>query len=177
MGFGYKTGLLLALALATLPVAAQEPAPRWDRDHTKAISDLAQRWWRARPKTRFEAWDPEKRSALEQEARDLGALPEGKLPDALKLLWKPVRRYGPRCQGSGKATIETPYGEAWFYVKGAGRGKGLVLGLHGGGEGAGSAGEAAASGEPRSAWGCSPRVSASSTTPGTPSTASASCSR
>jgi dienelactone hydrolase len=140
---GCKTFLAVALALAALQLRAQDPPPRWDRDHTKAISELALRWWKARPETRFAAWDPEIRRQLEEEARGLGALPEGKLDEALKLLWKPVRRHGPRGKGGSKATIQTPYGEAWYYVKGAGRNRGLVLGLHGGGEGAGSADEAA----------------------------------
>jgi pimeloyl-ACP methyl ester carboxylesterase len=58
------------------------------------------------------------------------------------ILWRPAAQLGPRASGSSsKRTIQTPDGEAWFYAKGSGRKKGLVIGLHGGGAGAGSASE------------------------------------
>lgn len=50
-------------------------------------------------------------------------------------------------KGKGKRVeIDTPYGEAWFYLDNVGADRGLILGLHGGGEGAGSADE------PRATW-------------------------
>lgn len=127
------------LALAVLAARA-EPI---DKSTLARIESIGVRWWKARPKTCFDRWDSKERAALLEEARGIGFLPEGSLENVRDLLWKSLRKNGPRAKGGGKATIDTPYGEAWFYVKGSGRGKGLVLGLHGGGEGAGSADEAA----------------------------------
>ena len=162
------------LALCAL-VSGQEgnQEPRWDQDQQAAAADLAERWWRARPATKFDAWDSEVRAALVAEARALGALPEETLAAVVEVLWAPVNRYGPgipkpaatkrgrrapkfkrprwlpkvrksdsakRRKSRGKGTLDTPYGEAWFYADdGGGKTGGLVLGLHGGGPGSGSA--------------------------------------
>lgn len=127
--------MVAALALL-LALAPPDPA---------RIEAFAVRWWKARPKTKFEEWDPAVRESLLAEARGFGAIPEGSLGAVQGALWKPLRKHGPRARGSGsKLTIETPYGEAWFYARTGG--KGLVVGLHGGGEGAGSAEE------PRGVW-------------------------
>ncbi len=131
--------LAVLLLLLALPAAADGLAS----STAKAIEALGVKWFKARPKTLFDAWDPAARSALLEQARALGKLPEGSLEQVRDLLWKSAKKHGPRGKGTGKQTIETPYGEAWFYVKGKGRGKGLVIGLHGGGEGAGSADEPA----------------------------------
>ena len=127
--------------IAWLP--AQETPVGWDNKRKKEVGAFADRWWKARPKTRFVDWDPELRAALTAETKAIGGIAEGALDETVDLLWKALRRHAPKARGSGKMVIDTPYGEAWFYAKGIGRGKGLVIGLHGGGEGAGSADEAA----------------------------------
>lgn len=131
--------ILLLLAALAVPAAAQESEPKWDKTKAKAAGKFAERWWKARPKTKFVDWDPEVRAKLVEEAKAFGAVPEGKLEDIVETLFKPARKHGPRHKG-GK--IMTPWGEATFIVNGSGKNKGLVVGLHGGGEGAGSAGEA-----------------------------------
>jgi hypothetical protein len=133
----------LFLSLVLLPVfatvARAEGEATWDSSKKKAVTKFAERWWDARPPTRFTEWDPAVRAKLLEEAKAFGPLPEGKLEDAVEALWKPVRKHGPRSRNN---KFETPFGEATFIVNGTGRGKGLVIGLHGGGEGAGSASEA-----------------------------------
>jgi dienelactone hydrolase len=131
--------VLVALA-ATLAVRAED-GPAWDRKKAKAAEAFATKWWKARPKTKFDEWDPKVRQELEAEAKAFGAIPEGKLEDVVEALFKPAKKFGPR-HGSGKPKLDTPYGEATFIVNGSGKNKGLIIGLHGGGPGAGSAGEA-----------------------------------
>lgn len=129
----------LLLAVLALPPAATEAKPRLDAKTKKKVQDLATRWFKARPGTHFESWDRAVRKALLAEAEALGPIPEGSMPLYVDLLWKSVRKYGPK----GKGEMPTPYGEAKWIQKGSGGPKsGLVLGLHGGGPGAGSAGEA-----------------------------------
>src|SRR5206468_4909395 len=97
----------------------------------KAVEALAARWFKARPRTCFDAWDPKVRAGLLEEARALGGIPEGSLPEVRDLLWKAVEKLGPR---SKDASIDTPYGKAAWIQKGHGGPKtGLVIGLHGGG--------------------------------------------
>lgn len=161
---------------------AQRPELALDRKGKKQLVEFAERFWQARPMTRFEEWDAAKRTALFAEAKKLGTIPEGSLGEVVDLLWQPVSEFGPgvpksvakkRAKKRGKkgkrpkwlpkpgkrpkksrrqknrrvkATIPTPYGEAWFYLNNVGPDRGLILGLHGGGEGAGSADE------PRHTW-------------------------
>jgi len=132
---------LVAAVFAT-PALAENLSPA----RIKEIETFAVKWWKARPKTKFEKWDPARRRELLAEARRFGAIPEGSLPQVFAALRKRLKKYGPRAKGGGKATIQTPYGKAWFYADATGKGKGLVLGLHGGGENAGSADE------PRGKW-------------------------
>lgn len=123
--------------LVAAPVAAAPPnADRWDK---RKVEAFATKLWKARPQTKFERWDPEVREQLFTEAGQLGELPPGQLRELVELLWKPLRKYGPRAKGE---ILQTPYGEARWIQKGKGRGDGLVLGLHGGGEGAGDAASA-----------------------------------
>lgn len=129
----------LLCAAAAAPAAAQKLP---DAQRTK-LAEFALRFWKARPPTRFDAWDPAAKKALDDEAAALGALPEGAFSDALATLWKPAAKHGPRIENESKPRLKTPYGEAKFILRGSGKGKGLVVGLHGGGEGAGDAGEAA----------------------------------
>ena len=113
-----------------------EAAPRLDSKTKKKVLDLALRWFKARPKTYFESWDRPTRLALLKEAEALGPIEEGSVPLYLPLLWKAVKKHGPK----GKGEMETPYGTATWIHKGQGGKKaGLILGLHGGGVGAGNA--------------------------------------
>ncbi len=134
------TLLLLSMLVLAPTAAAEDDAPVWNRKKEKAAEEFATRWWKARPQTRFLTWDAEVRAELIEEAKGFGPLPEGKLEAVVKTLWKPVKKYGPR-HGREKV-IDTPYGQATFLLNGSGKNKGLILGLHGGGEGAGSASEA-----------------------------------
>lgn len=131
--------LPLVVLVGGVPLAPARAAPA--PLDLKRIGDLAQRWMAARPKTKFQAWDPAVRAALVKEAGAYGPLPEGSLPALRDALWKAVRKQGPSAKGG---EIDTPYGKATWIQKGAGGPKsGLIVGLHGGGEGAGDAGEAA----------------------------------
>lgn len=130
---------------ADAPAAPAPAGPVLDR---KAVAALGAAWAKARPKTKFEAWDPAVRADLRARAAALGPIPEGAWTEVRDLLWKALKANppGPSGKAKGKTEIPTPYGPATWLQKGSGGPKsGLVLGLHGGGEGAGSAGEAAGS--------------------------------
>ncbi|MCK6458418.1 MAG: dienelactone hydrolase family protein [Planctomycetes bacterium] len=129
--------LLLALLLPSLAGAAPD---------LKKVEEFGTRWWKARPPNKFKDWDPAVREALLAEARAMGPIAEGSLEQVRSALWKSVRKHGPRGKGTGKMHIEdhgykSAYtkDEMWATVKGGGKGEGLVVGIHGGGEGAGSA--------------------------------------
>ena len=127
--------LLLTLSLA-VPHAPCEAKPSANK---RGIEALAKRWLAARPWSRFDAWKPETRRALLAEASKIELAP-GSFDAVLAILWKRFHRAAPKW----KQEIETPYGKATWIQKGKGGPKsGLLIGLHGGGEGAGSAGEAA----------------------------------
>jgi dienelactone hydrolase len=135
--------LLLVAVAAGLLLCEPRAAPAETKLDAKRIQDLAARWFKARPKTCFEEWDPAVRAALLKEAVEIGEIPEGSLETVKDLLWKAVRKHGPSTKG-GKTEIETPYGTAVWDQHGKGGARtGLVLGLHGGGEGAGDKSEAA----------------------------------
>jgi dienelactone hydrolase len=122
------------------------------------IAALAKRFWTARPKTAFEEWNPAERSAIRDEAAKI-PLAEGQLAEAAAIFWKPSARLGPRAGTSkDKRTLTTPDGEAWFLVKGSGSKKGLVIGLHGGGAGVGSASEPAGTWSARDCIGFYPQA-------------------
>jgi pimeloyl-ACP methyl ester carboxylesterase len=134
-----RTGIAVASLVVVFGARATLAAPPSKIDR-KAIEAIGVRWWKARPKTRFDDWDAKVRDGLLAEARALGALPEGALDEVRELLWKGVRKHGP----SGDEQVPTPYGPAtWIQNGRGGKKQGLVVGLHGGGPGAGSAGEAA----------------------------------
>lgn len=129
--------LLLLFSGAPRALSGGRDAPRLDK---KAIHDLARRFFAARPPTKFVPWDAARREALLKEARALGPIPEGSLATVRDLLWKAVKKHAPRVKGE----IDTPYGKAtWIQNGRGGKKQGLLVGLHGGGEGAGNAGEAA----------------------------------
>lgn len=121
------------------PALAQIPA----ETRTK-MAAFAERFWKARPLTKFIEWDAAARRELNDQARAFGPIPEGTLADVLSILWKDAAKLGPRPIGKTSNAIPTPYGDATFIRKGTGgKGKALLIGLHGGGEGAGNASEAA----------------------------------
>ena len=133
----------LLVLTAALPGASAKPAkPTLDK---KKVLALAVRWMEARPATYFERWDTAVRKTLLEEAAALGSLPEGSREQVLELLWRAVKKHGPKSQTiDGKTAIPTPYGPAWWLQSGSGgKSAGLILGLHGGGAGAGSASEPA----------------------------------
>jgi len=131
-----RTLLSLLLAVFLVPAASLEAKPKLDNKTKKKVEDLATRWFKARPKTKFDRWDRTVRADLLKEAETLGPIPEGSMPLYVDVLWKAVKKYGPK----GKGEMETPYGTAtWIQKGGGGRKSGLVLGLHGGGVGAGNA--------------------------------------
>jgi len=130
--------LLLGVLLAclALPSGLAHAKTKLDSKTKKKVQDLATRWFKARPKTKFVRWDRKVRAALLKEAEALGPIPEGSASLYRELLWKAVKKYGPK----GKGEIETPYGEAtWIQKGGGGKKSGLILGLHGGGVDAGNA--------------------------------------
>ena len=146
-----RSWILLGLLLVFVPAA---PAPAADKLPKKKLHDLATRWFKARPKTHFVRWDRAVRTSLLNEAEALGELPKGALDDVVAIFWKAVKKHGP----SGKGKIDTPYGEATWIQKGRGGPKsGLVLGLHGGGVGAGSASEPAGTWTPPKHMGMYPQ--------------------
>lgn len=135
------------LAVFLLLLCGSVAAKDLDRKTRKRIEAFGTEWWKARPKNKFHDWEPGVREKLLAEARDIGTIPEGTWRHALDLFRKRLKRYGPKGKGSGKIYIEghgytSRYtnNEMWALVKGAkGKNKGLVMSLHGGGEGAGSA--------------------------------------
>jgi len=132
----------VGLSLGTVRGALAQSPPKSELPKAK-ITDLATRWWKSRPPTCFQEWDPKTRAELEAAAREIGAIPEGSLAEVVQLLWQPGKKSQPRAAiAKGKIQIETPYGKAWAYLTGTGKNPPLVIGLHGGGEGAGSADEA-----------------------------------
>src|SRR6185503_4410110 len=117
--------LASALALLALlaPAAAQKPKPAALEKTQKAkISDLAARWWKARPATRFSDWKKAEREALEAEARALGEIPEGASAEVIELVWQAAKKNWRKVAlEKTKLVLETPYGEAWAYVAGSGK--------------------------------------------------------
>ncbi|MCB9832621.1 MAG: hypothetical protein H6807_09105 [Planctomycetes bacterium] len=137
--------VLVFLVVVGPDLPAQDGPRALDRAALKELGDLAREFWKLRPPSYFVDRDQAAWEAYMAKLGAWGELPEGSLETVLDQFWKLAARSGPslaKKQG-GKGIIETPYGDAWFYMKGSGRKKGLVLGLHGGGEGAGSADEAA----------------------------------
>jgi len=129
--------LICCLLLLVLPASAES----LDRKTLKKIEAFGVKWWKARPKNRFHDWDAGKRKELLAEADAIGAIPEGSWLQVREALWKSLKKHGPKGKGADKLFLDTPYQQKmWAYVSGArGKDKGLVMGLHGGGKGAGSA--------------------------------------
>jgi len=138
---GVLTGCLLGgLAASQAPKAA----PALDAATRKAVESMATEFFKARPATRFEEWDSQKRTELLKRA-DAVAIPEGASKELRPLLWKIARAHGPLLDGT--KPLESRWGKGAYDVvnppsKAAGSQFGCLIGLHGGGEGAGDKGEA-----------------------------------
>jgi hypothetical protein len=130
--------LVAGVAFLSCSPLADESLAAFDR---KRFEALAKRFFEARPKTAFDAWDAELRSRLLEEARQLGAAEDFVLADVVKTLEDAGRK---SVAPFRKDRFATPYGEAWFLRKppASAKDQGLVIGLHGGGEGAGNAEDA-----------------------------------
>lgn len=138
---------VLGVALLGAVTFAQSKPVALERELAKKISTLADVWWKARPPTRFVEWDRAARAQIEAQARALGVIPEGSLDAVVALLRANSKKLGPQAESAkGKLTLDTPYGKAWCHFVAGGKNPGLFVGLHGGGEDAGSADEA------RSTW-------------------------
>lgn len=109
----------------------------------KKLEPLAQAWFEARPKTAFDAWDAQVRAALLLQAKQFGSFDEGGLEPVRDVFWRAWKKHAFKPSGSKGHTFDTPFGKAKFLIKEKkGKSVGLVVGLHGGGEGAGDAAEA-----------------------------------
>jgi hypothetical protein len=121
--------------------AAQEE-PAWDRALQKQVEALAEDWFEARPRTRFEEWDPQRRTALLERAVALGPIPTGAFDAAVELVHEAARASRGKAKKAGRIDVATPFGPAWFLLDAPKEDAGFVLGLHGGGPGVGDANEA-----------------------------------
>jgi len=141
----WLTPLLVSLLAAVAPITAPgaqgtAPAPR-DRAFEAALTALAEDWFEARPATRFEDWDPAVRGPLEERARALGALPDGQFERAVEILFETAQKAAIRQRSKSRANYDTPWGKAWAHLESPRAPEAFLLGLHGGGEGVGDAGE------------------------------------
>lgn len=146
--FAARLGLLALVGLgAASRAVAADPIDLAVAEDRKALEALATAFAKARPKTHFERWDPATRADLVARASKL-KLREGALAAVRDVFWKALKANPPgpppRTAPKDATSIPTPYGPATWIQKGNGGPKsGLVIGLHGGGEGAGDASEAA----------------------------------
>ncbi len=135
--------LLAAPAVApteTAATAAPAVSDKLDAKKRKEIEKLANEWFEARPATWFDDWDPKTREALLERAKALDPIPESSVKEVRELLWKTARKHGPKLDGA--ASLETRWGKAGYSMLNAGTKRGLLVGLHGGGPGAGDKSEA-----------------------------------
>ncbi len=135
--------LALMLPLSAGQAPAAKPATPLTQAQREQINQIALAFWKARPKTAFAEWPAAERGQLETQCRAFGAIPEGSLAGVVQIFWSHAAKLGTQFEGTSRKTITTPYGPAKFILKGSGRKKPLVIGLHGGGAGAGSADEPA----------------------------------
>lgn len=128
--------MTLALALVSALVLTGPPSPKLD---VKKVEAFAKRFFESRPRTKFEEWDEKKREAMWTEVAALPALQEGQLESAVDAFLRVGKKTVKRFKGD---VFDTPFGKASFLrTASAAKGRGLILGLHGGGEGAGDAHE------------------------------------
>ncbi|MFN0206913.1 MAG: dienelactone hydrolase family protein [Planctomycetota bacterium] len=143
MRFYYSFSILLLFAAP----AIQNPTKPavLDAQKRKAIETLADDWFKARPATAFDDFDSEKLQKLTERARALDPIPQSSEKDIRNILWKAARKHGPKLDPA--APMTTKWGKAEYSVVNAPSGgdgtkTGLLIGLHGGGEGAGDKSEA-----------------------------------
>jgi hypothetical protein len=156
--------------------AAADPIDLAVAEDRKAVEALAVAFAQARPKTKFERWDPAVRADLVARASKL-KLREGALGAVRDVFWKALKANPPGPSGRGVArdatSIATPYGRRRGSRR-AGAKAGLAR-LHGAARVQAMRARPPGSGRCRAAWRCTRRGSSSSTTRGTPCTASGSC--
>jgi len=149
--------VLVAALLVLAPSAQKKPAPL-ERKLAKELGELAADWFHARPPTHFVEWDAKARAELEARAKKLGALPEGAEAQVVELLWAAAKKASPKPKlDKDKLVLDTPYGPAWAYVVSATKQPPLLIGLHGGGEGVGSADESRSNWAHKGAFGIYPQ--------------------
>ncbi len=130
----------LVTAFVLLVLAPHASAQRIDRKLKKSIQSLASDWFEARPRSCFDDWDEAIRRELLERADAIDAFPEASLEQVEELLWKELHEQAAEWED----VLKTPYGTAtWIREGEGGSEQGLVIGLHGGGAGAGEASEAA----------------------------------
>ncbi|MFT7617547.1 MAG: hypothetical protein ACI97A_001186 [Planctomycetota bacterium] len=150
--------VLSVLVVVASPASSQKQARVLDKSAQKELAGLALRFWKARPIHYFKSWDDQEKAAIFKAAQEWGPTPEGSLEALTKIFWKPTKKYGARFdkKSGNRGILKTPYGDAWFFIKGSSK-KALVVGLHGGGEGAGSASEPAGTWSMKGAMGMYPQ--------------------
>jgi pimeloyl-ACP methyl ester carboxylesterase len=147
-----RLSILLVALLPALPAARGAPAPRPPRppalsfEAKKELAGLFERYFTAKEEEKPEILaavrkhDPVPQSALEKFRKDLFAR----------------AKKGIRLEDKSRATFADPAFPGEYMLSGAsgGRVKGLVIGLHGGGEGVGDPSEAAQKWQPASGMDC-----------------------
>ena len=138
---------LAAACVLAFPLVPQEPPRKpqtLDSSKRQAIEKLAEEWFSARPATALEDFDPNKRAKLVERAKALDPIPASSEKEIRALLWKSARKHGARLDP--KSPMQTKWGRAAYSVANAPGGDapkmGLLIGLHGGGPGAGDKSEA-----------------------------------
>ena len=124
----------LALAVATaVPSVAQEDT--YDRKQLKAWKELCDRW--------AEAEGDGRKLLIEGEARKLPAIPHSAVEPLAEHLFELAAEHGPKLKKRGKNYFYDADKKLGLYLITPGKkGGGLLISLHGGGEGQGDAGSA-----------------------------------
>jgi predicted esterase len=136
----------LTLALAAAALAGGETKKKLDSGAKKEIEDLLATYFRSED-------EAERKAALEKLASH-DPVPPKPMEDFRKLCLT-LAREGPKSKGGGTRTVQTGPTKGTYIVAGAGRGrKGLFIGLHGGGPGAGDARGAQSKWSPASGKNC-----------------------
>jgi dienelactone hydrolase len=122
--------LCMASALPAAPARSGPPAaPKWSRKYEKAFEALVTEY--------AAAGDVTGKDRVLAKAGDLGPFPAGKRAALEKIVLAKARK-GKRCDGSGVCVLgEEGFENGSYILTGAGNGKGIWLGLHGGGHNSG----------------------------------------
>lgn len=141
-----STALLALAGFFALELLQNPPAKSQGLDpaQKKKLEALADDWFKTRPATAFDDWAPGAREKLLERAKALDEVPDGAEKELRAMLWKAARKYGAKLDATKPFT--TNFGKAGYSVANAPTGDdkkmGLLIGLHGGGEGAGDKSEA-----------------------------------